>query len=162
MSVTVRRNKYIVFCEIIPWLWRAVHSFWVLVADDRIPSSNNWSSICEHIEKKILGISSAQMCMVYFMTSNKANSDQTSFYKHFHTYENERAMKEWETLQKICKFNRPFCSTTFLTNEMWNHQTQVSNKASLTSTYRFFKWLSQLEDIEIQSPWDKLLETGNS
>lgn len=123
------------------------------------------SSICESIEKKNWTPPQPKccVCMVYLMTSNKENSDQICFYKRFHTYENERAMKEWETFQKIfCKFKRTFCSTTFLTNEMWNQQTQVSNKVSLTSTYRFFKWLSQLEDIVIKTPCDKLLETGNS
>lgn len=163
MFGTIRRNKHIVFCEIMPWLWRAIHIFWVFVADDRIPSSNNWRSICEHILKKYWTppLTKCCMCMVYFMTS-KTNSDQLCLYKCFHAYENERAMKEWETLQKIfCKFNRS-CSTTFVTNEMWSHQTRVSNKVSLTSTYRFFKCLSQLEDTEIKSPWDKLPETGNS
>lgn len=160
MFGTIRRNKHIVFCEIMPWLWRAIHIFSVFVADDRIPSSNNWRSICEHILKKYWTPPQTKccMCMVHFMTSKTVTS--CAFINVFMPMKMKEQWKNEKHFRKS-SVNRS-CSTTFVTNEMWSHQTWVSNKVSLTSTYRFFKCLSQLEDTEIKSPWDKLPETGNS
>lgn len=44
---------------------------------------------------QLLILNAVCMCVVYFMTSNEADSYQMCVYKCFHAYENERVMKEW-------------------------------------------------------------------
>lgn len=132
------------------WLWREIHGFWVLVAGDRIPSSINQSSIHENLEKKYWTPPHPKCCMriVHFMPSNKENSDQMCLVMLMKTL---TAMKELEALQKIsCKVNRTSCSTTFLTKEVWNHQSQVGNKVSLSSTCKILTGYHRLAYIVLE------------
>lgn len=88
------------------------------------------------------------MRMVHFMLSNKENSDQMCLVMLMKTL---TAMKELEALQKIsCKVNRTSCSTTFLTKEVWNHQSQVGNKVSLSSTCKILTGYHRLAYIVLE------------